>query len=170
MLPAWLVAAALAAGTLFNAGWTWARARRGKPALELVPLASILPRWREELPAAAFLSLVAGVSEELFFRLVLPVLFALVGGGALAGFVVGTAAFALLHRYQGWRGMLATALVGIVLAVLYLASGQLWVAMAAHAAIDLNALVVRPLAGGRLRRGWTRQAAAAFPPASNQED
>lgn len=156
LLPGWAVAASLAAGTALNAGGTWARARRGKAAWELVPLPSITPRWTAELPAAAFLSLVAGVAEELFFRLLLPLLVVLVGGPAWLGFAVGVAAFASLHRYQGPRGVVLTALVGAAMAALYLASGQLWLAMAVHAAIDLNALVVRPLAGGRLRRGWTR--------------
>jgi membrane protease YdiL (CAAX protease family) len=48
--------------------------------------------------------------------------------------------------------VIATGVVGVLLAYLYLQSGALWVAMAVHAAIDLNGLVVRPAIAGMLRR------------------
>ncbi len=48
--------------------------------------------------------------------------------------------------------MLATTLVGAGLSALYGLTSALWVAIAFHVVIDLNALVVRPLAQGRLTR------------------
>jgi len=60
--------------------------------------------------------------------------------------------FGLAHLYQGWVGILATAVIGAALAALYLGSGALWLAMAVHAAFDLFGLVIRP--------GLTRLASA----------
>ena len=62
---------------------------------------------------------------------------------------VATMLFGYAHRYQGWRGMAATTIVGSVLTMIYLVSGRLWVAMLVHAAIDLNGLVLRPMLAGR---------------------
>jgi membrane protease YdiL (CAAX protease family) len=59
--------------------------------------------------------------------------------------------FGAVHRYQGWPGMIATTLTGAALAALYGLTGALWVAIAFHIAIDLNTLVVRPLARGAWR-------------------
>ena len=94
----------------------------------------------------------AGITEELYFRLLVPLAIAELTGSAIAGFAVATILFALAHRYQRWLGVLATGLVGALFAWLYLQSGALWVAMVAHAAVDLNGLVLRPALGGMLRR------------------
>ena len=64
---------------------------------------------------------------------------------ALLGMALATALFAYAHRYQGWAGMAASALVGVTVAILYLATGQLWFAMLVHTLLNLNALVLRPL-------------------------
>ncbi len=102
-------------------------------------------RGPSEWPGAVALSLAAGIGEELFFRLTLPLLVAIVTGSGLVGFAVGLVAFGASHRHQGWAGVLATGIVGVFLAFLYLASGQLWLAMLVHVVIDLNALVLRPM-------------------------
>ena len=51
-----------------------------------------------------------------------------------------------------YHAILFLPLVGALFAWLYLQSGALWVAMVAHAAVDLNGLVLRPALGGMLRR------------------
>ena len=101
------------------------------------------------------LSLVAGVAEELFFRLALPLLVALATGSALAGFILSALLFAAAHRYQGKAGVIATGAMGVAFAVLYLASGALWLAIAAHIVVDLNSLVIRPAITG----AWGRKSA-----------
>ncbi|SFP74024.1 CPBP family intramembrane glutamic endopeptidase [Sphingomonas rubra] len=121
------------------AGW---RARRGgrpigKPG-------SLMPRSRAELPWGAAVALVAGVAEELFFRLLLPLLIAIFTGSALLGFGAATLVFAGLHRYQGWRGVVATGLFGAVMTAILLISGALWLVVLLHAAIDLGGLVLWP--------------------------
>lgn len=112
---------------------------------------AVLPHARSELSWAALLAVAAGVSEELFFRLLLPLLIALVTGPAWVGFAGATALFGIAHRYQGIAGMLATTAVGVLMAAVYLASGALWIAIALHMAINLNGLVLRPLATGLWR-------------------
>ncbi len=142
----------MVAGTVANAGISAWRARTGRKVLQIGHFPDIQPQTGREVFPAILLSVSAGVSEELYFRLLLPLLIALVSGSALAGFVVATLLFGAVHRYQGVRGVVATTLGGAVLAFVYLATGALWVAMLFHIVIDLNALIVRPMAA-RLARG-----------------
>lgn len=113
---------------------------------------AVLPRHGGELGWAALLAIVSGTAEELFFRLVLPLLAALPTGSAWIGFGVATALFGAAHRYQGWAGVIATTLMGAGVAGVYLASGTLWMAVVLHVAINLNGLVLRPLLMGVGRR------------------
>lgn len=110
--------------------------------------ARLVARDRSELVGATLVAVSAGIGEELFFRLFLPLVVVWATGSAIGGVAVGAIAFGLVHRYQGWIGVAATFAVGVVLAALYLGSGMLWLAMLVHAAIDLNALVMRPVIGG----------------------
>lgn len=141
MAPADVVAGALGGVTLglFVAAL---RARRGGRAIGR-PCA-LMPRNRAELPWGAAVAVVAGVAEEPFFRLLLPLLIVLSGGSAVAGFALAAAIFAALHRYQGWRGMVATGIFGTVLSAMYLLSGALWLVVLLHVLVDLNGLVVWP--------------------------
>ncbi|MBE2993589.1 CPBP family intramembrane metalloprotease [Sphingomonas sp. CFBP 13603] len=112
---------------------------------------SLLPRNRPEIAHAAAMSIVAGVSEELAFRLFLPLLVALVSGSAFVAFGVAVAAFGAMHLYQGRAGVIATTLVGALMAAVYLMTGELWLAMVLHALIDLNSLALRPALTGAWR-------------------
>lgn len=139
-------------GTILGVGLSLWRMRRGKRPPMLGDVGALLPRDRGELGHAALLSITAGVTEELFFRLALPLLLALVLGDALVAFVVATLLFGVAHRYQGWIGVVATSVVGALFSALYLATGSLWAAMVFHALIDLNGLVLRPAMTGAWRR------------------
>ncbi|SFO07356.1 CPBP family intramembrane glutamic endopeptidase [Sphingomonas sp. OK281] len=112
---------------------------------------SLLPRNRPEIAHAAAMSIAAGVSEELAFRLFLPLLVALVTGSAFVAFGIAVAAFGAMHLYQGRAGVIATTLVGALMAAIYLMTGELWLAMVLHALIDLNSLVLRPILSGAWR-------------------
>jgi membrane protease YdiL (CAAX protease family) len=72
---------------------------------------SLLPRNRPEIAHAVAMSIAAGISEELAFRLFLPLLVALVSGSAFVAFGVAVAAFGAMHVYQGRAGVIATTLV-----------------------------------------------------------
>lgn len=119
------------------------RRKRG-PVAPLGDVGALVPRNRPETAHAAMLSVAAGITEELAFRLYLPLLIALVTGSALLAFALATLIFGAMHLYQGWKGVAATMVVGLVMAAVYLMTGALWVAMLLHALIDLNGLVLRP--------------------------
>jgi membrane protease YdiL (CAAX protease family) len=146
----WSVMLGLALGSVGGALFAWWRLRRGRGPAHL-GRPPRLPRAPRELPAAALLALSAGVAEELYFRLALPLLVTLVSGSAALGFLAAAAAFAALHRYQGAVGIVATGVGALLLTAIYLASGSLWLAILCHLAIDLNGLVVRPWLAMRVR-------------------
>ncbi len=130
-------------------GAVLARVRKRKP---LGNVSALLPRERREVKYAAALSIMAGVTEEAFFRLYLPLLVAMVTGQAGIGFVASLVLFGAMHRYQGWVGVVATTALGAVMTGLYLMTGSLWVVMLVHALVDLNGLVVTPVLGGVLKK------------------
>jgi membrane protease YdiL (CAAX protease family) len=123
-----------------------------RSARQLGDFAALMPRNRAELAHAAILSINAGLSEELFFRLALPLLFVLVIGNVWVAFALAAIVFGLAHLYQGVVGVVATTAVGVLLTAFYLASGSIWVAVLVHAAIDLVGLVLRPLLDGTVKR------------------
>jgi membrane protease YdiL (CAAX protease family) len=104
----------------------------------------LMPRNAAETGWTALLSLNAGLSEECFFRLLLPLLLTSLLHNPLVAFGIATILFGLVHFYQGVFGVVMTALVGAVMAGLYLWTGDLWIVIAAHAGLDLFGLVVRP--------------------------
>jgi uncharacterized protein len=151
LLPA--LAGGVAGGTVIGALLARRRWRRtGRRGPMLGEIGWIEPRNRRELVWTTLLSLLAGVSEEVFFRLALPLLATLATGSLLVGQVVALAAFGAVHRYQGPTGIVATTMLGALFAALYLASGSLWLAMLAHVLVDLNSLVIRPAATGAWQR------------------
>ncbi|MBI1404648.1 MAG: CPBP family intramembrane metalloprotease [Caulobacter sp.] len=120
----------------------------------------MIPRNRRELLAALPLAINAGVSEELFFRLMLPLVITLVTGSALAGLGLSVVVFGLVHWYQGWKGMLAVTLIGAFLTWLYVSSGSLVKPMVVHVLIDVVALVIRPAISLWLNRDRAASTAA----------
>ena len=166
VLPSWLPrdhdVGGLMAGGLIGAtiggvviggvvGW---RRRRGKHGgdLRLGEFRSLLPREPGELLPVAAMAISAGIAEEVAFRLFLPLLLAILTGNVALAFAVAAAVFGAMHLYQGWKGVVATGVVGLFMAAVYLGSGTLWLPVVLHAAIDLVGLVVRPLMEGRVRR------------------
>ncbi len=147
------VLAGLVLGALLGGGWTVWRRRRGKAPAMLGDFSRLLPRARGEALYAAGSALAAGITEELYFRLLVPLTVAMLTGSALLGFAAATLLFGLAHRYQRLVGVIATSAVGTVLAFVYLASGALWLAILVHVLVDLNGLLFRPWLGGMLWQG-----------------
>jgi membrane protease YdiL (CAAX protease family) len=134
---------------------TWRRWRNGKGApAYLARLSALLPRDRDEVLLGAAIAVAAGIGEELFFRLLLPMLLAAFIG-AIPAVVAAILLFGLAHAYQGWKGVTVTSLVGILFTAMYLMSGSLAIAMLFHATIDLMTLAIRPA----IRGAWRREAA-----------
>jgi len=108
-------------------------------------LLHLLPRTGREKRLFAGLSLSAGVGEELAFRGYAMAALQLLFLPPWTAAVATSAAFGMMHAYQGMAGILRTALVGVVLAGSVLQTGSLLPAMAAHALVDLGAgLVLGP--------------------------
>ncbi|GAB5350203.1 hypothetical protein TMRO357_02063 [Alteriqipengyuania sp. 357] len=63
----------------------------------------MLPREHGEYPYTAALSVAAGFTEELFFRLALPLLAFYATGSAIAAFAIATVLFGAMHWYQGGK-------------------------------------------------------------------
>jgi membrane protease YdiL (CAAX protease family) len=104
----------------------------------------LFPRNNGERIHAAILSLNAGFSEELFFRLLVPILVFIVTGNAIIAVVFSILLFGVIHWYQGWAGVVGTTVMGTVFMAFYLYSGSIWLVMAMHAMIDLYGLLLVP--------------------------
>jgi membrane protease YdiL (CAAX protease family) len=118
-------------------------AKKRKPTV-IGDIEALMPRNWAETFHTGLLSLNAGLSEELFFRLLLPLLIVILFGNAIAAFVVAALIFGFIHLYQGMIGVVATTVIGALFALLYLWTGNIWIAVSAHAALDLIGLVIRP--------------------------
>jgi membrane protease YdiL (CAAX protease family) len=123
-----------------------------------------LPATREERRWWLFLSLTAGVCEELLFRgYLLQYLSGRLEGGPALGltgaWLVSSAAFGFGHLYQGARGVLGAALAGLALGLLAIMTGDLLLPILAHAVVDASALLAYrpqdddPAQAGLLIRG-----------------
>ncbi len=154
---AWLrdaLAGGLGAGLLIGAGLGLVAltivgvrsARREGGIIMVGDIAALLPRNRPELGWGAALSVNAGIVEEGLFRLALPALLVIVTGEPISAFLLAALVFGALHAYQGWVGVLATTVVGLLFTLLYVASGSILLAMVVHALFDLRTLVVIPMA------------------------
>jgi membrane protease YdiL (CAAX protease family) len=148
-----LLLAALATGLLLPLVLLFISARRARSHGDAPPkvievalgeFAALMPRNAAERRWALWVSINAGVVEELYFRLFVPLLLCAILGSANAAFVIAAVLFGLTHAYQGWVGVVASGAVGLVMTALYLGTGQLWVPIAVHAFIDINTLLLRP--------------------------
>lgn len=126
-------------------GWQMKRIIESGAEMPNGALGALLPRTGRERGWGFLVSLNAGLSEELFFRLALPLLLLpLVGDGGLA-FWLAVLIFGVGHIYQGVSGIVMTTIVGAVLGFVYLYSGNIWLAVAIHAGIDIWSLVIMPV-------------------------
>ena len=96
---------------------------------------AFLPWFVEALTLSAF-------GEEMVFRgYLIRRVSELMGNtsvGRVAAVVVSSALFGLAHRYQGWAGVIATAMIGAVLGTLYLCDREnLWTVIVCHGIVDV---------------------------------
>ncbi len=75
--------------------------------------------------------------------MLLPLLSTYVFGNVLLASVAASIFCGVIHSYQGWVGALATTVLGALLTLIYLGTGNLWVVIAVHVAIDLNGLILQ---------------------------
>jgi len=119
------------------------REKAGKAARKL---AFLLPSTQEERQWWWVVCITAGVCEEIVYRgfllhylhtepLHLSLTWALVASSVI---------FGIGHLYQGIAGALQTVLIGFLLGVLYLMTGNLLAPIVVHAAMDLRVLAMLP--------------------------
>lgn len=97
----------------------------------------MLPRTEREAANFRALSVTAGICEEVLYRGYL-IWYLAVFVGAWPAAVAAGILFGLLHLYQGLSGTLRTGTFGVVIGLLYVASGSLLWPVILHAAVDLN--------------------------------
>lgn len=89
------------------------------------------------------LSITAGICEEILYRGFL-IAYLEVSTGTVPAVVVSCLVFGFGHAYQGLAGVAKTAVIGGVMAGLYLLSGSLYLPILLHATLDItNGLMVR---------------------------
>lgn len=115
---------------------------------QLSRFAFFLPHTREERWWFAAMCVAVGVCEEIIFRgFLIRYLASLPLDIGIVAAIVGAALiFGLDHGYQGWTGMLLTAVMALLFTAAFLATGALWVPMLLHALLDLRVLLLVPRA------------------------
>jgi membrane protease YdiL (CAAX protease family) len=118
------------------------QATRRALAVQLRPVAALLPRTPTERRVFALLALTAGICEELLYRGfgLAALRWAVPDIGQPALIVVTAAAFGLAHLYQGRLGVTLTGLLGAYFAWIAIATGSLVPVMLLHALLDLRIL------------------------------
>jgi len=95
-----------------------------------------LPRTGKEYGWFVFVSISAGICEELLYRGFLlwyldqfsPMVIAV---------ILSSLIFGLAHAYQGRKGILQTGLIGLGMAIIYMLTGTLWIPIVLHIVIDI---------------------------------
>jgi membrane protease YdiL (CAAX protease family) len=142
-----LIIGAMLGGAVLGGVASAAAAKRKKGAAKQAVIGDIeplFPRNPAERRWTALMGANAGPGEELLFRLVLPLLITQLTGNAFLGFGVAALMFGIAHFYQGWAGIAATTVAGLLFTAIYVASGSIWLAVLLHAAMNLNTLWLRP--------------------------
>lgn len=104
---------------------------------QIAPLRDFLPQSDREDRWFAWLSVSAGICEEIVFRGFL-IAYLAVWVGVWPAVGLAALAFGLAHAYQGPAGILKTALAGLVAGVLFVGTGWLLAAVLAHIGVDVG--------------------------------
>ena len=107
-------------------------------------LSFLLPRTGIERKVFVLVCLSAGFCEEVLFRGFLIRVFADRPYSLPIWIAVGFAIlfFGMNHVYQGWKGLLSTAIAGAMFTILTLRFSTMVPAMALHALVDLRVLLL----------------------------
>jgi membrane protease YdiL (CAAX protease family) len=103
----------------------------------LEPTRPLLPHARDEFARFAVVAITAGICEEILYRGYVTWYFAHIMPW-WAAMLASAAAFGFGHAYQGMRGVLVTALLGLFLGAVYWLTGSLVLPILVHALMDLH--------------------------------
>jgi membrane protease YdiL (CAAX protease family) len=106
---------------------------------------ALLPRNAKERWHGLWLSIAAGINEELLFRVAVPVILIGILPDPMIAIAVSIIGFGLMHIYQGASGVLGATFAGTGLMYMYLITGNIFTSMLLHAFIDTNSIVLQPL-------------------------
>jgi uncharacterized protein len=119
---------------------------RAKIATALRSVYFILPVTREERWWFFFVSITAGICEEILYRGFL--IHYLIGSSAhlnvTLAMIASSLIFGMAHFYQGVRGAIGSAILGMVFAVVFVLGGNLLLPMFLHTLIDARVLLMIP--------------------------
>lgn len=99
----------------------------------------LIPRTSHEKRLFVGLSIIAGFGEEVAYRGYMLTTLELLGLGQWGAGLISSAAFGMLHAYQGSVGMVRTGLTGLVLALPVVVTGSLIPSIVSHALINIVA-------------------------------
>ncbi len=126
---------------------------------QIAGLSFLLPTTPDQRRAYDWMAVTAGVCEEVLFRgFVMAYLMAALPVSVWTAALASAAVFGIAHTYQGLSGIVRTALLGLVVALLYAGTGSIWASVIVHAVIDLTSGRVMsslPRNGGRLAAEMT---------------
>lgn len=119
--------------------------RRVRFARAIRGFADLLPRTTTERRVWAVVAISAGITEEALYRAFMMSVIAnvLTDADQTTIVVVAAIAFGFAHLYQGVRGVVLTALLGVLLGTVVLQAG-LVIAIVIHTLIDLRVLLIPP--------------------------
>lgn len=147
MLGPWWLSAGLALLIVGLLAWSAVRMRR--KAMEFRQKmgwerGALLPESLVELRWFAAVSIGGGVSEELLFRGFLFYYLSMYVPhiNNVEKILLTSLLFGVAHLYQGWRGVAATGIAGVVLASLYVLSGSLLLPIVLHATGNMRAVLI----------------------------
>jgi hypothetical protein len=95
-----------------------------------------LPKTKQELNWFYFLSLSAGICEEIIFRLFM-FSYLLENTNLIIAFVLTNVVFALTHIGTGKRNILSAFSLGLLFTTIYYFTDNIWFAIILHSAIDI---------------------------------
>lgn len=100
-----------------------------------------LPKTQKELRWFSWLSISAGICEEIIFRLFLFT-FLLQHTHISIAFVLTNIIFAITHIGSGKQNLLTSFIIGFLFSTIYYFTDNIWIAIILHAAIDINAGII----------------------------
>jgi membrane protease YdiL (CAAX protease family) len=107
-----------------------------KEKLNSVAAGEFLPRSKKEFKWFVFLSITAGICEELLYRGFLIWYFETLSNTFIA-IVISSILFGAAHSYQGVRGFMRSGFIGIILALILIWTDSLLIPIYIHIAGDV---------------------------------
>jgi membrane protease YdiL (CAAX protease family) len=107
----------------------------------------LTPHGPAQLLLASLLAMVVAVAEEIIFRGYLLLRLRAVTGSPVTAVLLSSVIFSFGHGYEGTAGIATVAVMGVVLAIVYLSRGSLVVPVIIHFLQDFIGLVFLPLLG-----------------------